>query len=78
LTHRASEAFREIDRIDAIPYESFSVTVSNIEKTLIGLVYFSESPGNDVLEKLTKIADRRVLAGRYPQAFRLRFRKAMA
>ncbi len=65
---------------DYLPYGEFHVPISDLEKTLIDLVYFGESPGSDVLRDVAKKADRDVLEGylaRYPNAFVLRFRKAL-
>ena len=64
---------------DYEPYHGdFYVPVSDLEKTLIDLVYFGESPGKPVLRDLARRADRKVLAeylGRYGEAFVGRFRK---
>ncbi len=62
---------------DYIPYGGFHVPVSDVEKTLIDLVYFGESPGPDVLGTVVEKADRKVLSeylGRYPAAFMSRFK----
>lgn len=64
---------------DQVRHGSFSVPVSDLEKTLIDLVYFGESPGREVLGGLAKRADREVLErhlSRYPAAFAGRFRSA--
>jgi predicted transcriptional regulator of viral defense system len=63
---------------DYLPYEGFRIPVSDVEKTLIDLVYFGESPGGDLLKELAQHADRKVLAGylnRYPRAIARMFRK---
>lgn len=63
---------------DYLPYGEFHVPVSDLEKTLIDLVYYEESPGADVLGEVGKRADRRVMANylaKYPQAFARVFRK---
>ncbi len=64
---------------DYLRYEGgFYVPVSDLEKTLIDLVYFRESPGKDVLRDVAARADRRVLAeylGHYGSAFAAGFRK---
>lgn len=65
---------------DYLPYGGFHVPVSDVEKTLIDLVYFGESPGQDVLQELAQKADRRVLARYlrcYPAAFVTRFEKKL-
>jgi predicted transcriptional regulator of viral defense system len=65
---------------DYLPYGEFRVPVSDLEKTLIDLVYFRESPGKEVLEELAQKADKRVLArylGRYPESFASRFEKSV-
>ena len=62
-----------------VPYGSFDVPVSDIEKTAIDLVYFGESPGEDVLRGIVRKADREVMGRyleRYPDAFAARFRSA--
>lgn len=67
---------------DYIRYGGFnSVPVSDLEKTLIDLVYFHESPGQDILKRLIKRADKKVLSQylkRYPGAFRSRFKNETA
>jgi predicted transcriptional regulator of viral defense system len=48
---------------DYVRYQGgFFVPVSDLEKTLIDLVYFGESPGRTVLHELARKADRRVIA----------------
>ena len=64
---------------DHVPYGDFDVPVSDLEKTLIDLVYFREPPGEDVFGELLEKADREVLDGylaRYPKGFAARFRSA--
>ncbi len=61
---------------DHVPYGEFDVPVSDLEKTLIDLVYFRESPGPDALGGLLERADREVLdgyLGRYPRSFATKF-----
>lgn len=63
---------------DYMPYGEFYVPVSDLEKTLIDLVYYEESPGADVLRAVEKKADRKVMAkylARYPQTFSRMFKK---
>ena len=63
---------------DFLPYGKAAVPVSDVEKTLIDLVYFGESPGREVLRRLLGRSDEGVLRGyleRYPGAFRSRFAK---
>ena len=58
--------------------DRFYVPVSDLEKTLIDLVYFGETPGKATLRELARRADRKVLAGylgTYAEAFVNRFRK---
>ncbi|HVC27797.1 MAG TPA: type IV toxin-antitoxin system AbiEi family antitoxin domain-containing protein [Nitrososphaerales archaeon] len=66
---------------DYVRYDGgFYVPVSDLEKTLIDLVYFGESPGRAVLRELAKGADRKALAdylGLYSKAFVSRFRRAL-
>ncbi len=66
---------------DHIPYGEFHVPVSDVEKTLIDLVYFDESPGRDILRKIGRKADGKVLSKyleRYPKSFVQRFRKKLS
>lgn len=61
---------------DYLPYGDFMVPVSDLEKTLIDLAYFGESPGEEVMGKLTQSVDRKRMEGylaRYPPAFARRF-----
>ncbi len=62
---------------DYLPYGGFQVPVSDLEKTLIDLVYFRESPGSEVLKTLAEKADRRVLR-RYLRGYSGGFRKRFA
>jgi predicted transcriptional regulator of viral defense system len=39
---------------DYLKYENFFIPVSDVEKTLIDLVYFNEIPGKDVLKEIKK------------------------
>jgi predicted transcriptional regulator of viral defense system len=64
---------------DYLPYGKYSVPVSDVEKTMIDLVYFGESPGREVMKTVMKKADMRVLQeylGRYPARFQTEFRRA--
>lgn len=64
---------------DFVPHGDFDVPVSDLEKTLIDLIYFGESPGRSVLRGLVGRADGRKLGaylGRYPPAFASKFRRA--
>lgn len=57
---------------DQVPYGSYAVPVSDLEKTLIDLAYFREVPGKDVFRGLLKAADQKRLARylrRYPPSF---------
>ena len=65
---------------DHLPYDGYSVPVSDAEKTLIDLVYYDELPGQDVLEGIWSKADKQVLRrylSRYPPGFRSAFEKAV-
>ena len=65
---------------DYLPYGAFLVPVSDLEKTLVDLVYFRESPGPDVMRSLARAADRKTLdryLGRYPARFASRFRRSL-
>jgi hypothetical protein len=58
-------------------HETFYVSVSDKEKTLIDLVSFFESPGREVLPELAGRADSKVPAGylgHYSKEFASRFR----
>ena len=58
----------------------FYVPVSDLEKTLIDLVYFGESPGREILSGLAARADRKLLAeylSRYDGAFQTTFRRSL-
>ncbi len=60
-----------------LPYGGFYVPVSDVEKTLIDLVYFHETPGADVLREIAKRAAWKVLKeylSRYSEAFVRGFR----
>jgi predicted transcriptional regulator of viral defense system len=60
--------------------QNFYVPVSDLEKTLIDLVYFGETPGKDVLKQLVKKVDKKKLEeylGRHSEAFVSRFQRAI-
>jgi len=63
---------------DYVPYGEFSVPVSDVEKTLVDLIYFAESPGAEVVRELIERCDEKVLRmylSRYPTTFVSRFNK---
>ncbi|MBI3859141.1 MAG: hypothetical protein HY296_02715 [Thaumarchaeota archaeon] len=47
--------------LEYLRYDGFFVPVSDVEKTLIDLVYFRASPGQEAIEALKKRVDRRKL-----------------
>ncbi len=60
---------------DYMRYGDLYVPVSDAEKTLIDLVYFNESPGNDVIKEVSEGLDRGKFhgyLGRYDMSFRRR------
>jgi predicted transcriptional regulator of viral defense system len=59
---------------DYLKYENFFIPVSDIEKTLIDLVYFNEIPGKNVLREIKKQIDKKKLE-KYLKNFPLKFRK---
>ena len=78
IVHRISP--RYFFGFDYLPYGGFYLPVSDVEKTLLDLVYFGESPGTDILNEFTQKADPAVLReylNRYPPAFASRFMKMM-
>jgi len=63
---------------DHARYGGLLLPVSDREKTLIDLVYFNESPGESVIRRIAKEADRRKLntyLRAYPKAVRSRVRR---
>lgn len=72
ILHRISQKY--FFGFDYLKYENFFVPVSDIEKTLIDLVYFNEVPTKDVLKEIRKQINREKLKG-YLKNFSLRFRK---
>jgi predicted transcriptional regulator of viral defense system len=79
IVHRIDPAY--FFGFDYIDHGGFSVPVSDLEKTLVDLVYFRESPGRDVLRELAGKADRKVLEGylrAYPEAFATRFERSVS
>jgi len=59
---------------DYLRYENFFIPVSDIEKTLIDLVYFDETPGKDVLKEIKKNINKEKLK-EYLKHFPPTFRK---
>jgi predicted transcriptional regulator of viral defense system len=58
---------------ELINYENFHIPVSDIEKTLIDLVYFNEIPDNEVLRRINKRIDHKKLQKYlkpYPEKFK--------
>lgn len=72
ILHRINQ--RYFFGFDYLKYENFFIPVSDIEKTLIDLVYFKEIPAEDVLKEIRKQINREKLKG-YLKNFPLRFRK---
>jgi len=60
--------------IDYLRYGDFFVPISDVEKTLIDLVYFDEIPGKAVFREITKRADRKKLRT-YLKHYTPKFRK---
>ena len=78
VVHRLSP--RYFFGFDQLSYGSFTIPVSDLEKTLIDLVYFGESPGADLIKELAMKADERVLKrylARYPVSFTSRFERGL-
>lgn len=70
IVHRVKPAY--FFGFDQVRHGSYSVPASDLEKTLIDLAYFGETPGADVLRRLLRSADLeklRAYLGRYPPAF---------
>ena len=62
---------------DFVASGGLALPVSDVEKTLIDLVYFGESPGQDVIKRLAEASDPETLEGylrRYPRSWAGRFR----
>lgn len=59
---------------DYLKYENFFIPVSDIEKTLIDLIYFNEIPGKEVLKEIKKKMNREKLK-KYLKNFSSKFRK---
>jgi len=57
-----------------LKYENFFIPVSDIEKTLIDLVYFNEIPGKDVLKEIKRRINKKKLK-EYLTWFSSKFRK---
>jgi len=63
-----------------LKYENFFIPVSDVEKTLIDLVYFNEIPGRDVLEEIRRQIDKEKFAEYlkvFPQTFKRRVQDLM-
>lgn len=74
IVHRVSP--RYFFGFDYISSGGFSLPVSDVEKTLVDLVYFREPPGREVTRSLVGISDKKVLKGylkRYPAGFVSKF-----
>lgn len=74
IVHRVSPKY--FFGFDHVPYGGFDVPVSGLEKTLIDLVFFGESPGGEAFAGLLEKADGTVLdryLARYPRRFVTRF-----
>lgn len=65
---------------DYLKYGDIFLPVSDVEKTLIDLVYFNELPGRDVLKRILSVADMdklRLHLKNYSSAFIKRFHKLL-
>jgi predicted transcriptional regulator of viral defense system len=74
ILHRISHKY--FFGFEMIRYDEFYLPVSDVEKTLIDLVYFDELPDRDVLKRLVREADFQKLhryLSRYSPRFRKRF-----
>ena len=60
--------------LDYLKYGDFFIPVSDVEKTLIDLVYFNEIPGEDVLQEIRKRMEMKKLK-EYLNNYPLKFRK---
>lgn len=79
LLHRISS--RYLFGFDYLRYGDFFLPVSDLEKTLIDLAYFDESPGDDIMRRLARSADPRKLSRYlrpYPKGTRNRVRRQWA
>ncbi|MEM5870187.1 MAG: hypothetical protein QXR09_03430, partial [Candidatus Aenigmatarchaeota archaeon] len=72
ILHRIDEKY--FFGYDYINYEKFFVPVSDIEKTLIDLVYFNEIPSKDVLVEIKKKLNKDKL-NTYLKKFQPKFRE---
>ena len=73
VVHRLSSKY--VFGFDYVAYGDFILPVSDLEKTLIDLVYFNEVPGAGVMRKVSKGVDERKLRSylrNYPKAVRSR------
>lgn len=59
---------------DYLKYGNFFIPVSDVEKTLIDLIYFNEIPGKDVLKEIKKQINKEKLK-RYLNKFPVKFRE---
>lgn len=59
---------------DYLKYNDFFIPVSDVEKTLIDLIYFREIPGEEVLQEIKKRLDKKKLE-KYLKKFPTKFRK---
>jgi len=78
IIHRISQKF--FFGFESFNYGNFFVPVSDIEKTLIDLVYFNETPGKDILREIKKRINREKLRSylkHYPLKFRKRVEKLL-
>ncbi|MEM3607214.1 MAG: hypothetical protein QXE30_06205, partial [Candidatus Bathyarchaeia archaeon] len=65
---------------DYLKYENFFVPISDIEKTLIDLIYFNEVPGKDVIKTIKKKIDEEKLMNyikKFPPRFKRKINKIL-
>jgi predicted transcriptional regulator of viral defense system len=58
---------------DYLKYGDFFVPISDVEKTLIDLIYFNEIPGKDVLREIKKRMDKKKLE-EYLESYPIQFK----
>ncbi len=66
--------------VESLRYNEFFVPTSDLEKTLIDLIYFNEIPDKKVLREMKKRIDKKKLESylkKYPKKFKERVRKVL-
>jgi len=79
ILHRINQKY--FFGFDLLKYGDFFIPVSDVEKTLIDLVYFNEIPGKDVLREIKKNVNKRKLGAylaRYPPKFRKKVQRTIS